>query len=223
MSPRGESLKPEKAVLARCLKIALPNMAQRFFTSLGYVVFASCITALGEISTAAHTIANTVESAFYVPGYGMQTAAATLTGNAVGARDPKKLKALSRVLLALEIGMMVISGGVLFAFAPNMVRLFSKDEQVIALGSAVLRMVALSEPFYGVSIVTEGMLQGAGKTGMPFIFNLLCMWGVRIGGTLVCTRVFGLGLTAAWACMIANNMALLVCFRVYYRKTGLAR
>ena len=219
VSPRGESLKPEKEVLGRCLKIALPNFAQRFFTSLGYVVFASCINALGEVSTAAHTVANTVESAFYVPGYGMQTAAATLTGNAVGAKDKARQKELARVILALEIGMMAVSGGLLFAFAPGMVRLFSKDAQVIALGAAVLRMVALSEPFYGVSIVTEGMLQGAGKTGMPFVFNLACMWGVRILGTFICTRVFGLGLVAAWACMIANNMALLVCFRIYYRKT----
>jgi len=82
-------------------------------------------------------------------------------------------------------------------------------------------MVALSEPFYGVSIVTEGMLQGAGKTSVPFVFNVICMWGLRIGGTLICTRLLGLGLEAAWGCMIANNMALLICFRVYYRKSGI--
>ena len=220
ISPRGESLRPQKDVLRPCLKIALPNMAQRFFTSLGYVVFAGCINALGEISTAAHTVANTVESAFYVPGYGMQTAAATLTGNAVGAKDPAKMKALSRVLIIMELVMMTVSGGLLFAFAPGMVTLFSKDAQVIALGAAVLRMVSLSEPFYGVSIVTEGMLQGAGRTGMPFVFNIICMWGVRICGTLVCTRALGLGLTSAWGCMIAGNMALLVCFRVYYRRVS---
>lgn len=221
VSPRGESLRPQKDVLSACMKIALPNMAQRFCTSLGYVVFASCINSLGQIATAAHTIANTVESAFYVPGYGMQTAAATLTGNAIGANDKKRIPALSKVILLLEIGMMIVSGGLLFAFAPSLVRIFSKDEEVIRLGSTVLRMVALSEPFYGVSIVTEGMLQGAGKTGVPFIFNVLCMWGARIGGTFICTRLLGMGLVSAWACMIANNMALLVCFRIYFRRCGI--
>jgi len=67
ISPGGESIRPDKEVLRDCLKIALPNMAQRFLTSLGYVVFASCINALGQTATAAHTVANTVESAFYVP------------------------------------------------------------------------------------------------------------------------------------------------------------
>lgn len=221
LSPLGERLRLRPDVLRDCLRVALPNMAQRFLTSLGYVVFASGINSLGQVSTAAHTVANTVESAFYVPGYGMQTAAATLTGNAVGAKDRARLKALSKTAALLEIGMMTVSGGLLFAFAPAMAGLFSKDAAVITLGATVLRMVALSEPFYGVSIITEGMLQGAGKTLTPFVFNILCMWGVRIGGTFLCIHAFGLGLTAAWGCMIADNMLLLLCLRIYYRKTEL--
>ena len=50
------------------------------------------INALGEVSTAAHTIANTVESAFYIPGWGMQTAAATLSGFAFGEKNREKLR-----------------------------------------------------------------------------------------------------------------------------------
>ena len=53
ISPRGVSFKPDKEILAPCLKVAFPNMLQRFWTSLGYVVFASMINALGEASTAA--------------------------------------------------------------------------------------------------------------------------------------------------------------------------
>ena len=91
VSPKGQSLKPDMEVLFPCMKVAIPNMFQRFATSLGYVAFASMINSLGETATAAHTIANTVESAFYIPGYGMQTAAATLAGNAFGANDEIRL------------------------------------------------------------------------------------------------------------------------------------
>ena len=223
VSPRGCGFKPDKAVLKPCLKVALPNMFQRFFTSLGYVVFAGMINALGSAATAAHTIANTVESAFYIPGYGMQTAAATLAGNCIGAQDGEKLKNMSRMIQLSEIALMVVTGGLLFAFAPQMTSLFSRDAQVIALCVTVLRMVALSEPFYGVSIVTEGMLMGAGKTGMPFVFNIISMWGVRILGTFICVTCLRMGLVAAWACMIGNNMLLLVLFRIYYLKFFLPR
>ena len=216
ISPRGQSFRPDPTILKPCFRVALPNMLQRFATSFGYVAFASMINSLGDVSTAAHTIANTVESAFYIPGWGMQTAAATLAGNAWGARDEKKLRGLARVILPLEIGMMIVSGGLLFLFAPQLMRLFSRDAQVIALGSTVLRMVAVSEPFYGVPIVFEGIMQGVGRTVAPFVFNLLGMWGVRIVGTWVCTQLLGYGLISAWACMIGHNLLLFILFTAHY-------
>ena len=177
VSPRGESMRPDMTILRPCMKVAFPNMLQRFGTSLGYVAFASMINSLGEISTAAHTIANTVESLFYIPGYGMQTAAATL-----------------------------------------LVDIFSDSPDVIHLGSTVLRMVAVSEPFYGFSIIIEGMMLGVGKTKHPFIFNIIGMWGVRIVGTFICTQLLGFGLVASWACMIAHNLLLFILFLVSYMR-----
>ncbi len=216
VSPKGQSFRPDKQVLAPCLRVAFPNMLQRFATSLGYVFFASMINSLGEISTAAHTIANTVESAFYIPGWGMQTAAATLAGNAWGARDEERLQRLARTILPLEISLMVVSGGLLFLFAPQLMCLFSRDPEVIRLGTTVLRMVAVSEPFYGVPIVIEGMMQGVGNTVPPFVYNVLGMWCARIAGTFVCTQLLGLGLVSAWGCMIAHNMLLFVLFAAHY-------
>ena len=193
-------------------------MLQRFGTSLGYVAFASMVNSLGEIAAAAHTIANTVESAFYIPDYGMQTAAATLAGNARGAKDNKMMKDLARVIIKLEVLLMIFSGSLLFIFAPNMMTLFTKDPAVISLGATVLRMVAVSEPFYGVSIIIEGMMQGVGETVTPFKFNILGMWGIRIIGTYICTQHLGMGLISAWACMITHNMLLFVLFTTYHRR-----
>ena len=111
---------------------------------------------------------------------------------------------------------MILSGGALFLLAPQMMSIFSKDAQVILLGALVLRMVAVSEPFYGVSIVVEGMMQGMGKTVMPLICNICGMWAIRIVGTFIFTQIFDFGLVGAWACMIAHNLALFCMFAIYY-------
>ncbi|MBQ2957851.1 MAG: MATE family efflux transporter [Clostridia bacterium] len=216
LSPKGQSIRPDMEILRPCLKVALPNMLQRFGTSLGYVAFAAMINSLGEISTAAHTIANTVESAFYIPGYGMQTAAATLAGNAYGAKDEKRMRDLAAMFIPIEIFLMILSGGALFASAPALMRIFSESEEVINLGATVLRMVAVSEPFYGFSIIIEGMMQGVGKTREPFIYNVAGMWGVRIVGTFICTQLLSFGLASAWACMIAHNLLIFVLFMLSY-------
>ncbi len=216
VSPKGESFKPDMAILKPCMKVAFPNMLQRFGTSFGYVAFASMINALGEVATAAHTIANTVESLFYIPGYGMQTAAATLAGNAYGAKDSQRMKDLASMFIPIEVILMIISGGALFASAPALMGLFSDSSEVITLGSTVLRMVAVSEPFYGFSIIIEGMMLGVGKTKQPFVYNIIGMWGVRIVGTWICTQLLPYGLVAAWACMIAHNMLLFFLFLINY-------
>ncbi len=223
LNPKGHKISPNMEILRPCLKVALPNALQRFGTSLGYVVFATMVNSLGEISTAAHTIANTVESAFYIPGYGMQAAAATLSGNAYGAGDKAKIKSLGRTIILIEVMLMIVSGTVLFFFAEAMVGLFSNDASVIRLGTIVLRMVALSEPFYGVSIVIEGMMQGMGKTVTPFIFNIVGMWGIRIVGTLIFTTLLNGGLVSAWGAMITHNMLLFVMFTVYYKRGSLLK
>ena len=212
VSPRGQRFRPDWQILRPCLKVAMPNMLQRFGTSFGYVAFASMINALGDVATAAHTIANTVESAFYIPGYGMQTAAATLAGNAYGARDRQRLNELARMFIPIEVILMILSGGALFVAAPSLMSIFSKSPEVIDLGTTVLRMVAVSEPCYGFSIIIEGMMLGVGNTKEPFFYNILGMWGIRIVGTFLCTYVFGGGLVAAWGCMIAHNLLLFALF-----------
>ena len=216
ISPKGVSLRPDREILRPCLRIAFPNMLQRFGTSLGFVAFSAMINSVGEVATAAHTIANTVESAFYIPGYGMQTAAATLAGNAYGAKDNKRMKSLADMFIPLEIGLMVLSGAALFVGAPPLVGLFSKSPEVIGLGTTVLRMVAVSEPFYGFSIIIEGMMLGVGKTRAPFVYNIIGMWCVRIVGTFICTQMLGFGLVSAWACMIAHNMLLFFLYLIVW-------
>lgn len=216
VSPRGEELRPDMQILRPCMKVALPNMMQRFGTSLGYVAFAAMINSLGEVATAAHTIANTVESLFYIPGYGMQTAAATLAGNAYGANDGRRMKNLAKMFIPIEIILMIFSGAALFVAAPSLVSLFSDSPEVITLGATVLRMVAVSEPFYGFSIIIEGMMMGVGKTKQPFVYNIIGMWLIRIVGTFICTQLLGMGLISAWACMIAHNMLLFVLFLIVY-------
>ena len=219
ISPKGMPFRVDREIMLPCLRTAIPNMFQRFGSSMGYVVFGSLINALGETATASHTIANTVESGFYIPGFGMMSAAATLTGNYIGAGDQERLKKVTRMTIFSEVVLMTVTGSLLFIFAPDLVSIFSKDPAVIELCSTVLRMVACSEPFFGVSTVLEGMLQGAGDTRFPFIVNIIGMWTVRILGTYITTKLMGMSLVAAWACMIGHNMTIFVCYLIYY-KTG---
>jgi len=77
ISPRGMKLHLDKPVMAQCIRVGIPVACTRVGVCLGQVVFLSQVSSLGTISLAAHSLALTAEEAIYLPGYGMQTAAAT--------------------------------------------------------------------------------------------------------------------------------------------------
>lgn len=205
-SPKGEKLKLNKPIMKRCISIGLPVTLERFTTSLGHVVFTSLVTRLGTIALAAHSIAITAEQAFYIPGYGMQSSASTLVGHALGEKNETKLHHVSATIIQMAVAIMTITGAILFIFPDTMMSIFTQDPTVIRSGASVLRIVAVSEPMYGALVILIGIFNGVGDTKTPFIISLFSMWGVRIFSTFLCVSVFGLGLTAVWLCMVADNV-----------------
>ena len=204
---------PDPVLLRQCAKTGLPVLGTSLTSCLGYVVFAGMIA--GSMSTtvfAAHSIAVTAETVFYIPGYGLRTASSALVGAALGEGDRKKLRAVSGLSIALTVGMMCLSGVVLYLVARPLMALFSPVEAVVSLGAEMLRLVAFSEPFFGLVIVLEGIFYGMGRTRGPFIIETASMWGVRIFFTFLCVRVWGLGLRAVWWCMVADNVCKALLF-----------
>ena len=194
----------------------MPNVLQRTIVCLGQVTFSSMVNSLGTVAVTAHSTAITAESAFYIPGFGVQAAASALVGNAYGAKDKKRMRELTRMLLMIVFFLMVITGTALFFCAEGVMGLFTDDARVIHLGAKVLKMVAVSEPVYGVAIILEGIFHGVGDTLSPFIFEAACMWGVRIVGTFVTVKCLHGDLSAAWASMIAHNVVLALMLTIHY-------
>ena len=216
VSPRGRRIRLDKEVMTPCVRIGMPVLLEHMGSCLGQVVFSALVTSLGTVALATHSLAITAEQAFYIPGYGMQAAASTLAGQALGEQDEKKLNRVSLLITLMAAGIMTLTGAVLFAIPATMMGLFTTDAAVIAGGVTILRIVAVSEPIYGASIIFTGTFNGVGDTRTPFIISLLCMWGVRIVSTALCVKVFGLGLTAVWLCMVADNVTRGVLLGIRY-------
>jgi len=198
---------------SRCVAIAFPLSIERGAVSLGHVVFTALVTKLGVASLAAHTIAIQVEELFYIPSFGFQSATATLVGNAMGERNEKKLRETTTLICTLIFFIMLVTSTALFLSAPWMVRMFTPDSEVVRLGTIALRVVAVSEPIYGLLIIFEGVFNGMGDVKVPVVFSIITMWGIRILGTLLAVNTFRLGLGAAWTAMALDNVvrcALLV-------------
>lgn len=202
----------DREVLTRCGKMSLPVLGTNVASCLGYVVFASLVSGMGTTIFAAHSIAVTAETIFYIPGYGLQTATSTLVGNALGEQNKKKFETVSYLSIVITIVMMSISGLVLYLAATPLMGLFSPNKKVVAIGASMLRLVAFSEPFFGLMIVLEGIFYGLGRTRYAFFIEIFSKWGIRIFFTFLCVKVWEMGLRTVWYCMIADNICKAILF-----------
>ncbi len=202
----GSFFDVERDITRRMWKLAIPVLLINVASTSGYVVFAGLVSHMGTIIFAAHSIAVGAEELFYIGGYGFKSAANTMVGIAYGEQDHEKYHAVCVSSIIATLGIMTISGILLFFFAEPLMGFFTNDPEVIALGAIVLKMVAFNEPFFGLYIITEGIYYGLGKTKYPFIIESGGMWIVRILSTFIGIHFFNQGLIYVWCCMIADNV-----------------
>ena len=201
-----DSKKADKGLLSEIGKVALPAAGTRATASLGYVVFAGLVSGMGTSIFAAHSIAVNAETIFYIPGFGISSATSALIGVAYGERNLDRIKKIMKLSTIITIGVMLINGIILYVCALPLMKVFTSSINAATLGARMLKIVAFTEPFFGLMIAMQGIFYGLGKTGQVFIIETFSMWGIRIIFTILCVKLWHTGLIEVWYCMIADNI-----------------
>ena len=188
-----------RSCLRNLLWVGVPLAGERAAISLAQVVLVRIVAGLGTVAIAANSLAVNAEGLCYMAGYGIQSAAVTLIGQAVGANRKDMAKRFAWLCTGLGMGVMALSGVGLWIFASTLMSLFTTDAAVIALGAQVLRIEAWAEPMFGASIVASGAMQGAGDSTSCFVLNIFSMWCIRL--TLAFLLAPRLGLMGVWGAM----------------------
>ena len=196
---RRGSFKPRADTVGTAFKIGAPMGLQHLLMGSAQIVSTLIVAPLGTIAIAAHSLAITVESLCYMPGYGIAEAATTLVGQGIGAGQQVLTRSFARLSVALGIGVMTLMGVLMWIFAPELMSLMSPVEEVIALGTEVLRIEAWAEPMFAAAIVVNGVFIGAGDTIIPALMSLCSMWFVRL--TLAAGLAPKFGLKGVWTAM----------------------
>ena len=196
---RPGSFKPKSDTISTAFKIGAPMGLQHLLMGGAYVVSTMIVAPLGTIAIAAHSLAITVESLCYMPGYGIAEAATTLVGQGIGAGQKLLTRSFARMSVGLGIAVMTVMGVLMWIFAPELMSLMSPVEEVIVQGTQVLRIEAWAEPMFAAAIVANGVFIGAGDTIIPAIMSLVSMWAVRL--TLAASLAPKYGLKGVWMAM----------------------
>ena len=196
-----DSFKPDPQIIGRVVKLSVPAMLERLCMSGAGIVVTKSIATLGMTSVAANAVYSTAESLSYMPAFAFANACTTLVGQALGARKPDLAKRYAWNTVGVGLVIMFATGIGLFVFANPLVRIINQDADVVALAERCLKLVAFVQPMQVISWTLAGGLRGAGDTKWPFYSTAFCNWFIRALGSILCIRVFGMGLFESVACM----------------------
>ncbi len=206
----------------RILVIAVPAAGQNLSRVLSMMVFTGVLARSPQATAAvaALTIGLTSESIAFMPGFAFSMAAGTLTGQNLGANNPRRAEKAAWSALQQGLAIMIVMGGVFFVLARPFAHIFTHDPHVVPLTVAYLRIAALSEPFLALGMILTGALNGAGDTKAPAWAGVATMWGVRL--PLAWLLIYGLhfGATGAWWAMtVSTALNGLVALALFKRGT----
>ncbi|MCP4117686.1 MAG: MATE family efflux transporter [Desulfobacteraceae bacterium] len=186
-------------------KLALPIIFQNFLNSSMALMDTLMIGQLNETAIAAVGIANQFVFIFIIVQFGIHSGVSIFTAQYWGKRDSANIKKL--VGIGLMAGLSVCS---LFTFGAlatpdTLIGLFSKDTEVVRLGSGYLRIVGVS---FVISVVTYSYTNNLRSMGIVKLPMYASMIAVTLNIVLNYILIFGkLGFPA----LGVNGAAIATC------------
>lgn len=197
------------------LRIGIPTSIEQLLFNLGALLYATIVLSLGTKVYAAHRIALNVESLSFQPGFAFGVAATALVGQYKGACEDEKALLASLEAWKKAVIFMGSVGIILFVFPEYLVKIFTRDVEVIRYASSVLKIIAIIQPLLATANVMSGSLRGSGFSKIPMIISGTGMWFIRLPLASLLGVKLGLGLIGAWIAM-ATDISLKALANFYF-------
>ena len=214
-------LTPEgKTFYRKMILIGLPIVFQNLISIGLNLIDSLMIGRLGEAEVAAVGAANQVYFVFVISLFGFYAGAAVHTAQYWGARDIPNVRKMLGINYIVGILFSAAVTAVAFAFAPQLLGLFSEDPEVISLGVGYIRIACFSYFFAGLSMAISYNSRAIQNLKLPTIVNAVALCVNAVLNYLLIFGIAGcpeLGVRgAAVATLIARIFEFIVLFTVIY-------
>lgn len=206
--------KMNNQVLHPIIKVSSSAFVEQVFLRIGFMAYAAIIARLGTTAYATHIICMNILTLSFCFGDGLSIAASALVGQNLGAKRPDLsiLYGKTGQRLAFMISTVIFF---VFIFGRSLlVSLFSRNPDVIALGSGIMILAAMGTHMQTSQVVCSGCLRGAGDTTYVAVVSLVSVAIIRPLLTWLLCYPVGFGLYGAWVALLVDQcMRLTFCFK----------
>ncbi|WP_238985094.1 MATE family efflux transporter [Bacillus kwashiorkori] len=185
------------------LEIGIPSAGENMSYQFSQIVMTGFVASLGAASLAARVYILNISMLCYLFTLAIAQGTQLLVARYIGGRQYDR--ALKRGITTLKIAMLAsFATSLLIALIGEpLLRVFTDNPEIIAVGVPVLWAVAFIEPGRAMNIVLMGSLKSAGDVRFPVVIGIICMWGIAVLFSYLFGIMWGLGLLGVW---IAQGM-----------------
>ncbi|WP_295629216.1 MATE family efflux transporter [uncultured Intestinimonas sp.] len=223
--PREVRFHREK--LVGILRIGLPAGIQSNMYTVSNMVLQSRMNLFGTVTVAAYTAFEKIDGFYWMISSAFGVSITTFVSQNFGARKYQRLRQGVRVCLALTAGVSLAISLLFCLGAPVLLRMFSPDGEVIALGTHMMWYIS---PFYILFVCIEifsGTARGAGDALKPMLLTcggvcvLRVAWVVVVLSHYPAVETILVSYPISWG--ITSLLYLIYYFRGNWLRRGIAK
>lgn len=198
-------VKRSRAILGDWIRIGLPAAAEPVSFQLFQVFITAMTVHLGTLAVTAKVFSANFAMFAIILGVGLGNGNQILVAHLVGAHDYKKSNRRTFQSLFASSSAGFVVALIVALCGPHLMRLYTDNPDVIALGSACLWCDVILQPFKSANVILTGSLRAAGDSKFPAIVGSLMMWTLGAGTALFLAFVLDLGLIGLWLGMASDE------------------
>ncbi len=205
----------DKDIFYKSIQIGLPTGIQQTLVSMGMMAIASIVNRFGTDVIAAFTAAGRLDSFAMMPAMNLSMALSTFTGQNMGAGKQDRVKKGYIATLLISGAIALIIGIIAVLFSKELMSIFSKDINVINIGSQYILIVSSFYILFSIMFTNNGIFRGSGDTLVSMFVTLFALWLVRI--PLAAFLSDKLGVTGIWWSIPAGWLTGMILSTLYYK------
>ncbi len=211
-------LRLDSAVMGRLIRLSGSGALQAFIGTASWIGLVKIASAFGSAVLAGYTIGIRIIVFPLLLSWGLSNAAATLVGQALGAREPDRGERAVWLAAFYDCIVLTVVGAIFVVAARPIIGVFTSDPDVAGTATNVLRIVAVGFPFYAYGMVVTQSFNGAGDTWTPTVLNIVVFWLWEIPMAYLLAIVVGLGPNGIFVAITVAFSTLAVVSSLVFRR-----
>ncbi|BCZ45357.1 MATE family efflux transporter [Clostridium gelidum] len=205
----------DKKIVLEIFKIGMPSTIQQCLMPISLIFITAFISRFGADSIAAYGAASKVDYLALMPSMAVGTAASVITSQNIGANKLERVTEVFKWGIIIIFSTIALVAILIELFPKEILMVFARDFQILDIGSSYLRINAIGYLIFSISFITNGIINGSGKTIITMTISAVTLLLLRIPLSDFMSKT-NMGIKGIWYAILITSVFSTSCSLFYY-------